>query len=70
MLLAVLELPPPFLDEVELLDLGEKDETLLALPKLELSLHAASRFPVEPVGDPVGYPVKTDFRGMGSEGSF
>ncbi len=57
LLLTVLLLPPPppFLDEVDELDRGEKDETLLlpaTLPKLEFSLHAASTFPVDPVWNP------------------
>ena len=52
LLLAVLLLPtvpPPFRDEVDELDLGEKEETLLALPKLVFSRHPESTFPVDPV---------------------
>ena len=65
LLLTVLP-PPPFLDEVDELDRGEKEETLLlpaTLPKLEFSLHAASTFPV----DPVWNPVKTGFLGIDKE---
>ncbi len=58
--------PPPFLDDVDELDRGENEETLLlpaTLPKLEFSLHAASTFPV----DPVWNPVKTGFLGIAKE---
>ena len=54
-LLALAVLPPPLRDEVDELDLGEKDETLLALPKLVFSLQLASTFPVDPAA---GNPAK------------
>ena len=65
LLLAVL--PPPFLDEVDELDRGEKDETLLALPKLVFKRQAASTFPVDPLKEPVWKPAKTGFLGMASD---
>ncbi len=44
-LLPLAVLPPPFRDEVDELDLGEKEETLLALPKLVFSRQLASPLP-------------------------
>jgi hypothetical protein len=51
-----------------LLDRGEKEETLLALPKLAFSRQlAASTWPVEPASDPVWNPADTGFLGSAAD---